>query len=175
MAQGIEQESLLRQLREQAEHHLLGALLIRGAFDPQGDEIREVSELIVPKDFSDYQRDPPHNQHFRIFVAMQTLASQGKSINQVTVAQKLYETIDQSHGGDKSNCDVSDIAEMCGMVSECECSLEYMEYATAIRQYSLKRTIDYLTSKGELDKVAELLRRRHVEAKSFTVPIAPRG
>lgn len=167
----IDKESLLRQLREQAEHSLLGALLIMS----EPPVIREVSGLVVPKDFHDCLRPTPHNQHYRIFNAMQALAAERNPVNQITVGRKLYETIDQSHGGDKCNCDVSDIAEMSTMVGECPCSVDYMEYARTVQQFSLQRAIDYYTANGQQDKLAALLARRLPQGKTATLPILRRN
>jgi replicative DNA helicase len=166
----IEKESLLRQLREQAEHSLLGALLIMAV----PSAVREVSNIVVPKDFHDCTRQPPHNQHYRIFCAMQSVAAEGHSADQITVGQKLYETINQSHGGDRTNCDVSDIAEMSGMIASVPCSLDYMDYAQVVQRYSLQRAIDYYTETGEQDKLAAVLARRLPRTRTATLPIIRR-
>ena len=120
--------SNLRDVRTVAEHNLIAALLVLR--DP--GYVKDVSAVVCPKDFHDSQFLPPLNQHYRIFIAMQTLAALGQTVNQVTVATKLYESIKESHGGDMGHRECSDIAEMSLMLSELECAMDYMEYAKSI-------------------------------------------
>ncbi len=122
--------SNLRDVRVLAEHNLLASLLL--LYEP--DFVKEVSAIVSPEDFHDAHYRPPLNQHYRIFVAMQALAALNIQINQVTVATKLYESIQESHGGDMGHREVSDIAEMSGMFSEVESVLDYLDYAKSVSQ-----------------------------------------
>ncbi len=127
----------LKDVRELAEHNLLASLLLLR----EPEYVKEVSAIICPKDFHDCAYTPPMNQHYRIFIAMQTLTSLKTNIDQVTVATKLYESINESHGGDMGNRKVSDIAEMSGMISDVDCPLDYLAYAKSVHQLANSEAI----------------------------------
>lgn len=111
-------ESLIA--RREAERALLGALLIEGTqldYEPA----KEVSAIVIPSDFLDSKFH--EGQHTRIFTAM----LQCPHPHQIAVAQELNRTGQLRKG---------DIAYFLELVSECPCSLDYLEFAKIVAEYN---------------------------------------
>jgi len=112
--------------RREAERALLGAILIEAACYHQA--ISEVKKILSLADFLDA---PFHKgQHARIFEAMTHL----EYPHQVSVAEKL---------NDMGKLQTGDCAYLCGLVADCPCSLDYMDYAQTVLNYSTKKKPQY--------------------------------
>jgi len=128
----------LTAIRE-AEMALLGSILI------YPDVIGEVRQAIHPQDFADHRfRD---NLHTRIYEAM--LSCQHP--DQITVAREMNRRGTLRRG---------DCTYLCRLVAEVPCPLDYMYYAQAVAEYSLKRKLQYHTAEGNYDKARMLLDKK---------------
>lgn len=103
----------------QAEESLLGAILIEST-DGTRDTIEEVSKIITASDFRDFRCS-------RIFSAMQQCSLPPHQIN---TARSLHEI---------NKLEKNDCAYLCHLVSICPCSLDYLDYAKAVKEYSNQR------------------------------------
>lgn len=111
-----------------AEQALIGSLLIEGACQ-NAKAILEVRKLVAETDFRGYYENSSIiNQiiHTRIFHAM--LLCQYP--HQINVANKMNEL-----GILKS----SDCAYMSECIARVPCSLDYIQYARSVKDYSLRR------------------------------------
>lgn len=129
---------------EEAEEALIGAILIESVRSDKA--IHEVSKLIEPWDFRGcLKSDKPDRWVWRgrIYYAM-TLCDRPHIIN---VAHKMIE-LDIFHALDAS------------LMSHCEagvpCSLDYMDYARVVKDYSIKRQAKYYADKGDIEKLKQL-------------------
>lgn len=101
----------------EAEKGLIGALLINGSYEPES--LDEVKQLVTSEDFRS-------SMCRRIYEAI----LQTPHYDQVSVARKMYE---------KKTLEPNDCSEMSLLISRCPCSLDYLEYAKAVAQYSAER------------------------------------
>lgn len=127
----------------QAEMALLGTILIESAGRARPELMREIAATVRSDDFLDYHRYD--NQHSRIFSAMLSCSYP----DQIGVAQEMDR---------QGTLRTGDIAYMSLCIAETPCSLDYLHYARAVANYSLRRQIDYYNRKGDYDKVQELLK-----------------
>lgn len=139
-------EVLVSEATFDTEECLLGALMIQAS---GGDrtEITEVSAILGPTDFINaYPNVNPHDwpRHARIFYAM--LQSQDPP-NELVVAHSMV---------DLGILQELDIAYFSHCIASCPCSLDYLIYARAVKDYSIKRQVRYHADRGNLDKVREL-------------------
>ncbi len=113
----------------QAEEALLGAILIEST---HGDRqaIQAVLAIVSPSDFYGYYEKQAlvrQTRHARIFYAM---TKTERPPHQITTAQEMNRLGILQSG---------DCAYLCHLVSMCPCSLDYVDYAKAVREYSLQR------------------------------------
>lgn len=101
----------------EAESALLGAIL---TVSKTRKPIHEVSLILSPSDFLE-------ETHRDIFKAM--LAAELPP-NQITIAQEVYKLTGGKHVY---------AAEMCEMIANCPCCLDYLYYAKVIRGYADER------------------------------------
>ncbi len=110
--------------QQQAERALLGALLIEGS-RRDNTAISEVKQKLPLACFSDAQFY--NGIHARIFEAM----THCEFPHQIAVAEEMTRTGKLQKG----DCDY-----LVGLVAECPCSLDYMDYAQTILKYSFSKT-----------------------------------
>ncbi len=103
----------------QAEESLLGAILIESS-DNSTQAISEVNKIVKSEDFYGVDRNS------RVFEAM----LRTEHPHQIGVAQTLYRNGKLASG---------DISYLCHLVFQCPCSLDYLDYAKAVKTYSLAR------------------------------------
>jgi len=107
--------------------------------------MRELAAIVEPGDFLDHHRHD--NQHSRIFLAMLSCSHP----DQIGAAQEMDR---------QGTLRAGDIAHMSLCIAETPCSLDYLHYARAVANYSLRRKINYYNQQGDYDKVQELLKKR---------------
>jgi len=131
---------------EDAEESLLGAILIQSTGGSR-QAIDAVMDIIRPWDFRGcVATDKPWMWIWRarVFYAMTLCESSPHIIN---VAHKLAEL---------------NLLEPydCSLMAQCEsntpCSLDYLDYAKAVKDYSVKRQIKELSDKGDIEGIREL-------------------
>ncbi len=115
-----------REARRQAEQFLLGAILIESAYHNDRQVITEVSTIVLPNDFSDFTMFK--GIHTRIYKAM--LAT-NQAPHQINVAEYLYKQDEL----EKRDCRYLRI-----LVANCECSLDYLDYAKTVHNYAQEHT-----------------------------------
>ena len=103
----------------EAERGLLGAILIQASYTE--NVIGEVKSLVSPDDFLDAKQFD--NKHSRIFKAM----CECQQPHQINVAQQMNR---------QGTLKPGDCAYLSYLVSNCPCSLDYLSYAQAIREYA---------------------------------------
>ena len=113
----------------QAEEALLGAILIEST---RGDReaIDIISGIVTLADFKGYLASQPTERqsiHSRIFYAM---VKSDNPPHQIVTAQTMNKLGLLQNG---------DCAYLCRLVSFCPCSLDYMDYANAVKDYSQQR------------------------------------
>lgn len=141
----------------EVEASLLGAILIE-ATRPGSTVTEETRTIVSPDDFLDFRFHD--NQHARIYAAM--LACKNPP-NQIVVAKEM----DNEGTLRKGDC-----VYLCRLVADCPCSLDYISYAQAVAEYSLKRQLQYHITRGNFDKTESLLRERK-DRPRFTGGISP--
>jgi hypothetical protein len=131
----------------QAESVLLGAILIESAGDGSNEAIRKISTVIKPSDFRGCNpTDKPEHWVWRarFFYAMTKCTLPPHSVN---LANKLAELeLLQRH----------DVSLMAHCIWQVPCSLDYMHYAKAVKDYSIRRQIEYYASKGDIKQLHRL-------------------
>jgi len=114
----------------QAEESLLGAILIESAYAGNRDAINRARDIISPGNFYGYLPGKAINQQSqraRIFYAMVQSESPP---HQVETARTLNQL---------GLLQTGDVALLCHLVSVCPCSLDFEDYAKAVKDYSLCR------------------------------------
>jgi hypothetical protein len=139
----------LSEATEQAEEALIGAILIQstGGFR---HVIDEVAPILQPWDFRGCTRtDRPDRWIWRarVFYAMLQCELAPHIIN---VSHKLFEL---------NMLEVMDCSLMMSCAANVPCSLDYMDYARAVKDYSIKRQAKYYANKGDLEKLGQVLDR----------------
>jgi len=129
-----------------AEENLLGAIMIQSCFDDH-IAIDAVKDILQPTDFNGcWLKDRPFSWpvHARVYFAMTQCET---APNQVTVALQMAKLdILQLH----------DCMHLSHYVAYCPCSLDYLHYAKAVKEYSTLRQVRYHAEKGNLNKLHEL-------------------
>ncbi len=131
---------------DEAEEALIGAVLIQSSVDG-GEAIRKVSAALEPFDFKGCRRDQKPWQwvrNARIYYAMTQCTLPPHQIN---VAHKMMEL------GILQEYDCSWLAHC---VAATPCSLDYLDYAEVIKDYSLRRQVKGLAEKGDLSGIRKL-------------------
>jgi replicative DNA helicase len=130
----------------ESEEALLGSILIESTRGTD-EAIRKVSQIIEPWDFRGcVKTDKPERWVWRarIFYAM-TLCELPP--HQINVANKMFNLGILQNG---------DCALMSHLISVVPCSLDYMDYAKAVKNYSVKRQVKYLAERGDLKGLHKL-------------------
>jgi len=129
-----------------SEECLLGSILIESTRGTN-EAIREVSKLVEPGDFLGCMiSDPPDRWTWRarMYYAMLQCELPPHTVN---VAKKMVE-LEILH--DK------DLSLMAHCVAVVPCSLDYLHYARAVKDYSLQRKVKYHAAKGNFKRLNEL-------------------
>ncbi len=137
----------LAEATTQAEEVLLGAILIDSCGDGTNEAIKKVSAIVEPKDFRGCIVSDPVERwvwRARFFYAMTKCTLPPHEVN---LANKLTELgLLLKH----------DVQLMAHCVSLVPCSLDYLHYAKAVKDYSIQRQVKYWAEKGNLQKINEL-------------------
>jgi replicative DNA helicase len=132
--------------QSEAEESLLGAIIIESSYD-NGKSIKQVMSIIKPEDFRGCViNDPPWRwtRRARIFHAMTKCENPPHEIN---LAYKLAEL------NMLNKYDCSYLISCSAMVP---CSLNYMEYARKVREYSVNRQVKEYATAGNINKLHEI-------------------
>ncbi len=131
---------------ELAEESLIGAILIESTRGTN-EAIRKVSAIVEPWDFRGCLKiDKPERWIWRarIYHAM-TLCERPPHI--INVAHKMIE-LNIFHN--------MDAALMQHCIAGTPCSLDYMDYARTVKDYSIKRRVKYYADKGDINKLQSI-------------------
>jgi replicative DNA helicase len=133
----------------EAEEALLGAIMIQSA-GGSSETIHQVSAVLEPADFLAclrWEKPDRWPRRARVFYAMTQCEN---SPHQVNVALKMVQLNILQDG---------DCVQLCCYVASCPCSLDFMDYARAIRDYSIKRQAKELANKGDFNGLRRLTER----------------
>ena len=126
-----------------AEEYLLGALIMQADIS----SVKTVKRIITHLDFQGcFQNAHPANwpRHARVFYAI-TLCD--RPPHEINVALKM----DELGILDKNDC-----AHLVRFVRVTPCALDYMDYANAVKQYSVQRQVKYHAGAGNYQKLNQL-------------------
>ncbi len=132
----------LHQAAVDAEKSLLGSILMG-----QDLIINQVKLMVNRDDFHDaHYKSPPFDRHARIFEAM----CRCPNPHQIAIAQELNRM---------GKLGTGDCAYLCDLVIWCldyNSFIDWEEYATAVKNYSRQRQIDYANRKGDMKAIKKL-------------------
>ena len=134
--------------RFEAEESLLGAILIQSCANDRS-VINQVSQIVEIIDFEGcFLKVNPFNWpvHARVFYAMLKCDNPPHEINTASSMNTL------------GILKIHDCVHLAHYVSICPCSLDYLDYAKAVRQYSIKKQVKYYADKGDFIKLNQLTR-----------------
>jgi hypothetical protein len=139
------------QATEEAEDSLIGAILVQSSAG-QMEAIRDVKQFLEPWDFRGcLPNDKPERWVWRgrIYYAMTLLDIPPNEINVALKMEQLGILQDK------------DCSLLCHCVWLCPCSLDYLYYAKAVKEYSMKRQAKYYADKGDLKGLNKVMSKSH--------------
>lgn len=134
------------------EESLLGAIMLHAQHYRTRAAINEVMSILKPSDFRGYIHTHRPDQWIwrsRVYYAMTLCDLPPTELNVAVQLQQM----NMLHNNDCS------LLAHCIYV--CPCSLDYMQYAKQLKDFSVKQQVKYHADKGDLRKVRQLATIRH--------------
>lgn len=134
------------------EESLLGAIMLHAQHYRTRAAINEVMSILKPSDFRGCETaDRPFQMVWRarFYYAMMVCEYPPTELNVAIQLQKL------------NMLNEYDCALLARCIYMCPCSLDYMQYAKQLKDFSVKQQVKYHADKGDLRKVRELTTIRH--------------
>lgn len=143
-----------------AEENLLGAVMIQSSF---GDKtaIEAVSLILETIDFEGcFLKDKPYiwPPHARVYYAMLYCENSPHQVNVALQMDKL------------GILRLEDCAHLAYYIRMTPCSLDYLDYANAVKEYSTMRQVKYHADKGNFEKLNQILNKNQNKPLG-TVPL----